>query len=202
MAKKGFDFMFDAKWYTEQGAATMFHGTPDDVKLMKTEYTRMRDTAQKRIKRLEKEMPESQAYKTHAEGFKKLREMDPRDLPKAFAELNKFLRAKGSTVSGQREIKARTIKAWKAQGLNLNPQNYDRAIKILEEMRKRKLVYGSDKVVQLADAMMSLNDQQTNDLMDRLESAFANLDELTANLAAMDELNSMEFDDILSELED
>ena len=48
-----FKFWFDEKYYTVQGAQTMFSlGTKDDISTMRSEYTRMRDTAQKRIKRL------------------------------------------------------------------------------------------------------------------------------------------------------
>lgn len=202
-----FSFMFDPKWYTVPGAEAMMRGTRDDVALMKSEYTRMRDTAMKRIKRLGKEFPESKAYQNWLQngkiaGPKKLRDMDPKDLPKAFAELAKFVSAKGSTVSGQRDIQRKTMKAWQEQGLNLNKQNYDRAIKILEEMRKRKLVYGSDKVIELADAMMTLDDQQVDDMLGRLESVFENLDHVTQELALLDEYNGMEFQDIISELDD
>ena len=139
MARKNtvsFSFWFPEKDYTVQGAETMFRlGTKDDVATMKAEYTRMRDVAQKRIKRLAKEFPESKAYQAHKEGFAKLRQMDPRDFPKAFAELYKFVKAKGSSVSGQKAIKQKTIKTWQEQGLDLNQKNYDKAIKILEEMQ-------------------------------------------------------------------
>lgn len=209
MAKQnGFDFMFDSRWYTLQGAETMMHGTKDDVATMRAEYTRMRDVAVKRIKRLEKQFPESKAYQRWVDPKtgqvkmpEKLRDMDKRNLAKAFSELAKFVGAKGSTVSGQKEIKKKTIQAWQKQGLNLNGRNYDRAIKILEELRKRKLVYGSDKVVELADAMMTLDDQQVDDILSRIESVFNNLDEVVQDLALMDEVNGMEFDDIISELE-
>ena len=35
----------------------------------------------------------------------------------------------------QKQIKEKTIKTWQDQGLNLNQKNYDKTIKILEEMR-------------------------------------------------------------------
>ena len=192
-----FKFWFDEKWYTVQGAETMARlGTKDDMSTMRAEYTRMRDVAQKRIKRLGKQFPESKAYQTHKKGFAKLKDLDPRDFPKAFAELAKFVKAKGSTVTGQKQIKEKTIKTWQDQGLNLNSKNYDKTIKILEEMRKQKIVYGSDKAVELADSMLDLDDQQTNEWLDHLDTLLQHTDELQE----IPDLAGYDFDEILDML--
>ena len=192
-----FKFWYDEKWYTVQGAETMARvGTKDDIATMRAEYTRMRDVAQKRIKRLGKQFPESKAYQTHQKGFAKLKELDPRDFPKAFAELAKFVKAKGSTVTGQKQIKEKTIKTWQDQGLNLNSKNYDKTIKILEEMRKQKIVYGSDKAVELADSMLDLDDHQTNDWLDHLDTLLQHSDELKE----IPDVAGYDFDEILDML--
>ena len=192
-----FKFWYDEKWYTVQGAETMARiGTKDDMATMRAEYTRMRDVAQKRIKRLGQQFPESKAYQSHAKGFPKLKELDPRDFAKAFSELAKFVRAKGSTVTGQKEIKNKTIKTWQEQGLNLNQKNYDKTIKILEEMRKQKIVYGSDKAVELADSMLDLDDQQTNQWLDHLETLLQHTDELQE----IPDVSGYSFDEILEML--
>ena len=192
-----FQFWFDEKWYTVQGAETMARvGTKDDLATMRAEYTRMRDVAQKRIKRLGKQFPESKAYQTHQKGFAKLKDIDPRDLPKAFAELAKFVKAKGSTVTGQKQIKQKTIKTWQDQGLNLNNKNYDKTIKILEEMRKQKIVYGSDKAVELADSMLDLDDQQTNEWLNHLDTLLQHSDELRE----IPDVAGYDFDEILEML--
>ena len=192
-----FQFWYDEKWYTVQGAETMARvGTKDDMATMRAEYTRMRDVAQKRIKRLGQQFPESKAYQTHAKGFAKLKDLDPRDFPKAFAELAKFVRAKGSTVTGQKQIKEKTIKTWQDQGLNLNSKNYDKTIKILEEMRKQKIVYGSDKAVELADSMLDLDDQQTNEWLNHLDTLLQHTDELQE----IPDLAGYDFDEILDML--
>ena len=192
-----FKFWYDEKWYTVQGAETMARvGTKDDMATMRAEYTRMRDVAQKRIKRLGKQFPESKAYQSHSKGFPKLKELDPRDFAKAFSELAKFVRAKGSTVTGQKEIKNKTIKTWQDQGLNLNQKNYDKTIKILEEMRKQKIVYGSDKAVELADSMLDLDDQQTNQWLDHLETLLQHTDELQE----IPDVSGYSFDEILDML--
>ena len=193
-----FKFWFEDKWYTEQGAETMARlGTKDDMSTMRSEYTRMRDVAQKRIKRLAKQFPESKAYQSHKEGFAKLKDLDPRDFPKAFAELAKFVKARGSTVTGQKQIKEKTIKTWQDQGLGINEKNYEQTIRILEEMRKRKVVYGSDKVVELADAILELDDQQTSDWLQHIDDLLAHSDEVAEIMEAsggsvtLDELLSM-----------
>lgn len=194
-----FKFWFDEKYYTVQGAETMARmGTKDDIATMRAEYTRMRDVAQKRLHRLEKMFPESRAVKSHPEGFPKLKNLDPRDFPKAFAELAKFVKAKGSTVTGQKQIKEKTIKTWQDQGLNLNQKNYDKTIKILEEMRRQKIVYGSDKVVELADTMLELDDQQTDEWLDHLDTLLQHTEELQE----IPDLAGYDFDKILKLLGD
>lgn len=192
-----FKFWYDEKWYTVQGAETMVRaGTKDDLSTMRAEYTRMRDVAQKRIKRLGKQFPESKAYQSHAKGFPKLKDLDPRDFAKAFSELAKFVKAKGSTVTGQKQIKEKTIKTWQDQGLNLNQKNYDKTIKILEEMRKQKIVYGSDKAVELAESMLTLDDQQTNEWLDHLETVLQHTDELQE----IPNVSGYSFDEVLKML--
>ena len=206
-----FKFWFDEKYYTVQGAETMARlGTKDDFATMRAEYTRMRDTAQKRVARLQKLFPDSVGAKhkydtgkkdsegkpMYKSGFPTLKTIDPRDFPKAFAELAKFLRAKGSTVTGQQQIKEKTIKTWQDQGLNLNNKNYDKTIKILEEMRRQKIVYGSDKAVELADEMMYLDDQQTNTWLDHLDILLRHTDDLE-ELREIRELHGFDFDEIL-----
>lgn len=188
-----FKFWFDEKFYTVQGAETMARlGTKDDLSTMRSEYTRMRDVAQKRLHRLEKAFPESKAVQNHPSGFPKLKDIDPRDFAKAFADLAKFVKAKGSTVTGQKQIKEKTIKTWQEQGLNLNQKNYDKTIKILEEMRNRKIFYGSDKAVELADSMLGLDDQQTNEWLDHLDYLL----EHTDDLQEIPELSGYSFDEI------
>ena len=197
-----FQFWFDEKYYTVQGAETMARmGTKDDLSTMRAEYTRMRDVAQKRLKRLAKQFPESKAVQSHPQGFAKLKNLDPRDFPKAFAELAKFVRAKGSTVTGQKQIKAKTMKTWQDQGLNLNSKNYDKTIKVLEEMRRQKIVYGSDKAVELADSMLDLDDQQTNDWLDHLDTLLQHTQELDLWKDVMESRGeTVDIDDLIKQL--
>ena len=149
-------FSWDPETYTLQALESISRGAnKDDWSAIKTEYTRLRDIAHKRIKRLgESEFKRSAAYQSHKGDFPKLRDLDPRDIPAAMAEMVKFLKAKTSTVSGQRSKRAKTIKAWQEQGLDLNSKNYNKVMAMMKEMRSRKILYGSDKVVTLVETTM------------------------------------------------
>lgn len=77
-----------------------------DAELRK-EYTRLRDIAQKRIKRLSKDpiSGTSDIYKEFAGGFPTLKTLggDRKALEQAMADVARFVRSKESTVGGARE---------------------------------------------------------------------------------------------------
>lgn len=150
-----------------------------DMKAMRSEYSRMRDIAQKRIQRLsDSEFSGSKAYTEHRKGFKKLSEITPADFAKAFSELSKFVTAKASSVSGQKAIRQKTIETWNRQGIPLSKENYNRTIRILEEMRKRKIVYGSDTAEEVARITLGLSEDQFEDVLDHLEEYLTHTEEL------------------------
>lgn len=176
--------------YTVDEAKTWMH---DDLRAMRAEYTKMRDIAQKRILRMQTVFPEAEAsqkkYDTgkvdekgnpiYKSGFPTLKLLDSRDLPKAFSELSKFVTSKRSSISGQREIMNKTIKAWNDQGIPLNKQNYDRTMKILERMRQLKIVYDSETAAEVAQLTLALSDQQFDQVLDNLEAYLLHVDELS-----------------------
>lgn len=206
MARKAsdpsFQFWFDEKFYTVQGAKSMLSGTPDDISTMRSEYTRMRDVAQKRIKRLGESFPESKAYTQHQSGFPRLKDISPQDLPYAFSELAKFVRAKTSTVTGQRIAQEKTTATLnKAIGAGVpsedeeedeegsgkvqagvTKQNYWRVIKILERARKNKATYGSDKIVTLAEETLVLSKRQFKVVLNNLDKIAPNADDFQESL--------------------
>ena len=165
--------------YTVDEAKAMFRADP---KGMKAEYTRMRDIAQKRIKRMaESEWTWTKTYKEHAQGFLKISEIDPRDFAEAFSELSKFVSAKSSSVRGQEAIRKKTTATLNSAigEKKINKRNYKRVIKILNESRNRKIIYDSDKIATLAETTVDLTDDQFDDVLDSLESLLEHASELS-----------------------
>lgn len=74
---------------------------------MRKEYTRLRDIAQKRLKRLSQDpiSGTSDVYKEFSGGFPTIKAMrgDRKALEQALADVARFVRSKGSTVGGARE---------------------------------------------------------------------------------------------------
>ena len=119
-------------------------------------YSEMRSIANKRLGRLGKsEFRESAAYQQHRGGFQKLADIPKAELAQAFHDVQKFLAAKTSTVSGQRERRDKIIAAWRAQGLDINRKNFSTVMDIMHRLRDQKQVYGSDAAIELADAALS-----------------------------------------------
>ena len=144
----------------------------DDWKQIRAEYTRMRDAAQKRLKRLtDSEFNDSKAVKMHPEGFKRLKDIDDRDLPKAMNDLYRFLRAGTSTVYGQREAKQKTIEKFNKAGFDKegfdlkDPENFKTFIDVIERVRKLKITYGSDYAREFAEMIMKLPPKQRRSMM-------------------------------------
>ena len=155
MAKKNI-FSWSPETYKVEALESLIgSANKDDMWAIKTEYTRLRDIAHKRWMRLGRsEFANQPAYTSHAGDFPKLREMDPRDLPKAFANMVRFLNAQTSTLSGQKTRRQKNIEEWNKLGLNLTEENYDNVMQMLREMRSRKIIYGSDKVLAVVETTM------------------------------------------------
>lgn len=156
MAKKSI-FSWSPETYTVQALESIMGSrSKDDLWSIKQEYTRLRDIAHKRLMRLgQSEFRTTAAYQSHKMDFPKLRNLKPSDIPMAMQEIYKFLSAKTSTVSGQRDVRQKTIDAWQKQGLNLTQANYDKVMAVMKELRIRKILYGSDKVVTAVETIMS-----------------------------------------------
>lgn len=159
MAKARFKFAYEDNYLTTQALENyVARATRDDLSALRSEYTRMRDVAQKRIKRLQaSEFKQAKAVIERPEGFPKLKELRPEDLPYAMNELYRFLHAKTSTVSGQRARMMKTIKTFAEAGIQISEKEYPTFIKVLESLRKQKLMYDSEHVKHVTEAMLSSN---------------------------------------------
>ena len=171
--------------YTVDEAKAKVYENPREAR---REYTRLRDIAEKRIKRMKgTEFEQSKAYKEHKGGFLKLKDIDPRDLPDALSEISKFVEAKTSTITGQRKSQAKTMKTLNQaigakKGEGVTKENYWRVIKILNGARKLKKTYGSDKIVELANATMELSSDEFDDVLDNLETLLIHSSEVKDKL--------------------
>lgn len=175
-------FSWSLETYTIQALESIARGAnKDDWSAIRAEYTRLRDIAHKRITRLGKsEFSKSAAYQAHKQDFPKLKNLDPRDIPAAMAEMVKFLQAKTSTVSGQRSRRTKTIQSWQEQGLDLNEKNYNKVMAMMKEMRSRKIVYGSDKVITLVETTLQKGWNFNKILKSgQLEKLLANADQVS-----------------------
>lgn len=177
----------------------------DNLRGMRAEYTKMRDIAQKRIKRLgESEFAYTHAYTEHPKGFPKLKDISPQNFAKAFSELSKFVNAKASSVTGQRAIMMKTIKTWNEQGIPLNKETYQRTMQILEQMRRMKIMYDSDTAEDLARTTLGLSDQQFGKVLDNLETFLLHHDNVSDYMESHYDAQSgyqlVDMDDFLNEI--
>lgn len=174
--------------------------TKDEMRQMRKEYTRLRDIAQKRIKRLgESEYNWAKAYTSHSSGFKKLAEIEPENFAKEMSQLAKFVNAKLSTVTGQKAKREAIKRSWGEQGLAVTNANYKQVFQIIDAMRKLKVMYGSDKAVSLAE-FVSKEGIDINIILEpeKLERLLMHADELQSlkNIADEDNDGDIESDEL------
>lgn len=190
--KPSFEFKYKPSYYTTQGAETLAR---KDMSALRKEYTRMRDVAQKRVQRLQKEYDwtksAQQSYKIETkegteirQGFPKLSEIRPENLAKAFQELAHFVKYSGSTVTGQKSMQEKTtetlnknIGGKKVNELPeskrpVNKKNYQRFIQVMNETRRLKIstLYGSDTIREMVDRTLSLSKDDFDTVLDHLGS--------------------------------
>lgn len=198
--------LWDKDWYSVDALKQMLRESPAEIR---KEYQRLKRVADKRLDRLEKEHDWTKTYKNKEEGFKNLSDLDIRDLPKEMHELYQFLSSGASTISGQRARQKKTMEsinraigAYDEDG-NLIPyharvtkRNYRRVIEILDEARRRKLVYGSDKIVELADLSLEMSQVDFDDILENLETLLPN----TSQLMDIPELEGYSFEEVIKKV--
>lgn len=142
---------YNAEWYLPNN--TLSRTIPD--KQIRAEYTRLRDIAQKRIKRLgESEWRSSETYQRYKGGFPKLSEIPNRtNLSYELARLSRFVSAKTTTVSGLKHQRTEQLKSLKKHGYDfVNKENIDKFGQFMEDFRNKELgrrKEGSPIVVEL-----------------------------------------------------
>lgn len=111
---------------------------------MKAEYQRLRKIANKRISALGRsEFVQSESYQQHKEGFAPYSKLDKRSLEYELSSLARFVTAKTSSVTGQREIRDSAIRSLREQGYTfINKKNFRDFTEFMEYARTTKLARG------------------------------------------------------------
>lgn len=108
-------------------------------KELRQEYSRLRAVAQKSIQRLgESEFAGGATYRNAVGRFPTTKSLkDKRDLTMALVDLTQFVAAKGSSVSGLKEIRAEQVDTWNKEYEYkfVNTGNYSAWVEFLETMR-------------------------------------------------------------------
>lgn len=126
-------------------------------KQLRDEYTRLRDIAQKRIKRLAAKYPDSATYQKWKDGVPKLRDLKTQsDIAYGLSELASFVGSKASTLTGQKTIRETTQetieKINKRYDANLTLGNkFDRFTRIMNAQVSNNIekVFNSNRAVAL-----------------------------------------------------
>lgn len=140
LMKRTASLTYEDDWYTPTSILTQIK--IGDLKKVRKEYTRLRDIAQKRLKRLEAaDMGDTQAYLKNVHHYPKLKDIKTKyELAGRLSDLSRFIKAEASTVSGQRQIRAKTINTLHEHGYDfVNDTNIVDFGRFMEEYRKQKL---------------------------------------------------------------
>ena len=140
LMKRTASLTYEDNWYTPTSILTQIK--TGDLKKVRKEYTRLRDIAQKRLKRLEAaDMGDTQAYLKNVSHYPKLKDIKTKyELAGRLSDLSRFIKAEASTVSGQRQIRAKSIQTLHDHGYDfVNDTNIVDFGRFMEEYRKQKL---------------------------------------------------------------
>lgn len=130
--RKPFEFGLDVASYNPQG---LRHYTESELK---KEYARVGREARERLRKLgQSEFRESKAYQENVGKFKPIKEIqNRRELERLLQDAARFVTAKSSSASGQREIRRNAINTLHAHGYNwVNTKNYSKFVEFMEQAR-------------------------------------------------------------------
>ena len=137
---------YSAGWYSP----THLRSGDVSAAVIKAEYTRLRDIAQKRLKRMAgTEFRETETFKQNWGYFTRIRDMAGKgmkgdrispELSYKMAALARFVAAEGSTISGMKKQREKSLETLKQHGYDfVNAGNYIQFAKFMQEYRQQKL---------------------------------------------------------------
>ena len=120
---------------------------------VRAEYSRLRDIAQKRLKRLAKSEPQSYAYRANVGQYAPTRELTTEEVRTQLPQLAKFIAARTGSVSGIRAQRAKAVATFREHGYQfITTANIQAFGEYMEDFRARRgktRTYGSFEAVEL-----------------------------------------------------
>ena len=145
---------YDANWYIPSAIKALLEAGKQ--KEVRKEYTRLRDIAQKRLKRLEKAgLTNTAIYQSNYKRFKKLKDIKSNsELASRLSDLARFIKDPRSTKKKLFEIRDKSLKTLHSHGYKfVNKDNYYDFAKFMEEYRNKML----DMEYDSGDAVLPLS---------------------------------------------
>ena len=130
----------ESSWYTPASIKATLD-LEGGEKTVRKEYTRLRDIAQKRLKRIEQAgFGESNIYEANVHRFKKLKEIKSKnELASRLSDLAHFIETPYSRVSKLKDQRAKSLKTLHSNGyLFVNEDNYLEFGKFMQAWRASK----------------------------------------------------------------
>lgn len=134
---------YTEEWYTPANLEKLIKDS-EGKKMIRAEYTRLRDIEEKRIKRIGAvpEFKKLQVYVKNAGSYPKLKDLKGKEgrIPYLLNDLSRFITAKGSTVAGIREIRAKQLETLHEHKYRfVTEENLTEFGEFMEEFRAQKL---------------------------------------------------------------
>lgn len=156
-------------------------------KLLRKEYSRLRDIGQKRLKRMEGKEEAAGTYEQHAGGFPKLSEIHDRgELVQNLMDLSNFLTAKTGSLSGIRERNKDIQETLKEHGVEIPKDqlaNFGRFMNALKKaLNIKDKSYDSKQLRDVWDEMFrkgKISKKKFKEAVDAVISDLADKDKLT-----------------------
>lgn len=164
-----YDPRVSLEYYTREAVRNADVWTDSAVR---AEYSRLRDIAQKRLKRLAKSEPMSYAYRANVGQYAPAREQTTEEIRMQLPTLAKFIAAKTGSVSGIRAQRRKTVNTFREHGYKfINLNNLAAFGEFMESFRSKKgktRAYGSFDAVELWEFT-----QENNIDPERVKNKFA-----------------------------
>lgn len=148
---------YSPEWYTPRNLERV------DPKEVRREYTRLRDIAQKRLKRIESEAKKgvtdwtrTETYKTYSKGIPKLSDVSKKHLPYELSKLARWTESNYSRVGYLKKRMRASIKKLHESSYDfIDESNFIDFTEFMDEYRSQKMdhVYGSSDAAELYGAL-------------------------------------------------